>query len=496
MLKPLIVKENWNGGMSLNKRLANKNQTYKGSGIDPLIVEGYLANKVGLTRLTLSSSSDLGVEFQDIVYTQEGSDIYFAGEDTKIYTGESSISVANDSAQAGIIRGLKEYKGYMYYPQDTTIGRSDLAGSPTYTDNWQSSNISNVAYKPLVISSDNSSTGSSLFIGNGQYVAKWDDTTFTYNALDLKAGWEIQCMDNFGSSLLAIGANYGTSNNSVASKIFLWNKIHPTVWDDEIEVPETKIHAMISRPGGLWYFAGTNSLSLYFCPLGSRQGIRVWTFQNQNPNSLNVFTVYPNAISVKDGRIVFGLSFNTNLTDQFKPGIYSFNPDINNLKMLCERETSATGLVDIKSAKTVKYTSQPEMVYFSYENGTTQNLYRENLFSSDSSIYGTAGSFTVGIGETEYFEAPPGKKLYFDGFGLDYLPLSGTGATVELYYMKDTETDYTLIKSTSTTGVTGFYKTLPIECFCIRFKLVISVSNARNFIKRFYGTGKLIDDTR
>ncbi len=164
MLKPLIVKENWNGGMSLNRRLANKNQTYKGSGVDPLIVEGYLANKVGLTRLTLSSSTDLGVEFQDIIYTQEGSDIYFAGEDTKIYTGESSLSVANDSAQAGIIRGLKEYKGYMYYPQDTTIGRSDLAGSPTYTDNWQSSNISNVAYKPMVISSDNSSAGSSLLL--------------------------------------------------------------------------------------------------------------------------------------------------------------------------------------------------------------------------------------------------------------------------------------------------------------------------------------------
>ena len=496
MLKPLIVKENWDGGMSLNDRLAKKNQVTRGSGVEQFLRPGYLANKVGLTRHTLSGNTDLGVEFQDILFTQKNSVLYYAGEDTKIYTGSGALSVANDSDQAGIIRSLKEYKGYMYYTQDTTIGRSDLAGSPTYTNNWQDSDISNVAYKPQVISGDNSSTGSSLFIGNGQYVAKWDNTTFTYNALDLKTGTEIQCMDNFSAGLLAIGANYGTSENSVASKIYLWNKVHPTIWDDEIEVPETKIHAMISRPGGLWYFAGTNSLSLYFCPLGSRQSINVHTFENELPGSLFEPTVYPNAITVKDGRIFFGLSFSTIISNQFLPGIYSFNPDINNFKMVCERATKNIGLTDFKSIKAVKDTNQPQIIYFSTENSTTQNLYRENLFSSDTSIYGTSGSFSIGEVETEYFEAPVGKKLYFDGFGLDYLPLKGIAPTVELYYMKDTETGYTLIESTSTTGVTGFYKTLPVECCSIKFKIVISVLDARNFIKRFYGTGKLMEDTR
>ena len=489
MLKPLITIENWDGGQSLNDRIAAKNQLAIGSGIDPFLRRGYMANKVALTRMTLSSSVDTNVEFQDIIYAQEDSNVYLAGEDTIIYSQSSAgaIASAHDSAQAGAIRSLREYKGYMYYPQDTTIGRSDLAGSPTYTDNWQASNISNVAYKPIEVS------GGDMFVGNGQYVAKWDGTTFTYNALDIQTGWEIQSMANFGSSLLAIGANFGDTSNSVYSKIFLWSRQHPTIWDDEIEVPEANIFAMISRPGGLWYFAGTNNLSLYFCPLGSRQGIKVFTFENDFPE-LYMMMVYPNAISAKDGRIYFGLTFNTSATNQFTPGVYSFNPDINNLKMQCERATNAgsTGLVNIKSLRSIKYASQPQMVYFSYERGTTQNLYREQLFSSDTTIYAGNGEFTNGTSETVYFDAPQGKKIRLTGFGMDFLPLT-TGSQIDLEYKKDYDTSFTAIKTYTTVAGINFHKPLVVECYSIKFRITVSGTNSRQFFKRLYANGSLID---
>ena len=135
------------------------------------------------------------------------------------------------------------------------------------------------------------------------------------------------------------------------------------------------------------------------------------------------------------------------------------------------------------------------MVYFSYENGTTQNLYRELLFTSDSSIYSGNGSFVYSYIETVYYEAPPGKKLYFDGFGLDFLPLT-SGDGIDIEYKKDGDSNYSTIRSISASGgETSIYKTLPIECHSIRFKISMTSHN-RIFIKRFFGTGKLIDDTR
>lgn len=497
MLKPLITIDNWDNGMSLNDRVASKGQLARGSGLEQFLRNGYLANRVGVTRLTLSSSVDVNVVFNDILYSQEASTVYLAGGDTIIYSQNSSgtIASARDSAQAGGIRSLIEYKGYMYYPQDTTIGRSDLAGSPTYTDNWQASNIQNVAYKPLVVGADNN-----LYIGNGQYVAKWDDSTFTYNAFDMGTGWEVQCMANFDSPLLAIGANFGSSTsgiNSTQCKIFLWNKTEPFIAESTIDIPEASIFAMISRPNGLWVWAGTNSVSIYYCPSGSRQPIKVYTFENDNPDDYQL-QVFPNAVTVNEGRIVFGLTFNSSASNQFVPGIYSFNPELNNFRLMCERGIVAgvTGQVNIKSLRAIRYTGQPSMLYFSYENGTTQNIYREQLFSSDSNTFSSNGSFSDGTAETLYFDAPAGKKLYFDGFGMDFLPLTSS-AGISLEYKKDAETSYTAVKSVTGSGTEiGFYKTQPVEAYTIKFRITISSTSTRTFIKRFFATGKLIDDTR
>lgn len=495
MLKPLITIDQWNKGSSLSDREGLKGQNTIQVNTNSTRKKGYLSNNNGWTKCTLSSATDLGVIVYDIEKTERDSNIYLGADDTKIYylTGYQVFNVAHDSSQSGTVQTLKEYADFLYYGQGSSLGRKDLSTAETsdWTDNWQTSNIS-ATWQPMEVTGDNSATGTSLFIGNGQYVAKWDNTTFTYNALELDAGWDIRCLASFSGSYLAVGANRGSSSSS--SKIFLWNKVHPTIWDDEIEIPESQIFAMTSRPGGLWIMAGSNDVSIYFCPTGSRQAIKVFTFSNDKSFE-NYFLVYPNAITAQGGRIYFSLSVvaENNMPETILPALYSFNTDINNLDLKVEYDYtnigSGTKNYYSYSVASVMGSINPT-VFHSIDRGTTENTIRGNFLSNDS-----VGSEEAYV-ETLTYEAPPSKKFYFDGFGLDYFPKDDF-RSYSLYYKKDAETSYTLIKTSASAELIGFYKTFPIECRTIKFKIVMSGgNNTHPYLSRFYATGKLNDDSR
>lgn len=493
MLKPLIQLNDFSGAMSLNDKIAAKNQVAIGYGMNPTLRRGYLTMRPGFVRMTLSSSSDIGVEFQDMLYAIEDGVLYFAGEDTKIYKSTGNLVVEHDSANSGAIRSLKEYNGYMYYAQETIIGRSSLAGTPVYEDTWLTTVVSggaameNKTFHPMEVSGDNN-----MYIGNGQYVDRYNGSGDAYSshALDLASGWDIQCLANFGVLYLAIGANFGTTS----CKIFLWDRFAPS-WNDEIEIPETKIFAMISRPGGLWVFAGSSTASIYYIPLNSRQATRVYTFENDN-EALYTYTIYPNAVTYKNGRVYFGLSANTAISTQVYPAVYSFNPNPENLQMNIEfYNPSASGLVDFKSVRVVNYDTYRSVLYISYENGSTQNLVRENLLG-EVDVYASWFS-PAGTIETVYYEAPPDKKLYFDGFGIDTLPR--TTGSITLEYKADGDTSWTTIKSSYQDALgTGFYITKAVECKSIKFRISVDIQTGSSlwFIKRLFATGQLIDDTR
>lgn len=504
MLKPLITIDDFKGGATLNEKLGRKDQFHLGRGLDFTSRQGFLTIRPAFTRMQLSSSTDVTTPMQGILYTLEDSNVYFGGDDTKIYkqTSTGSITSDNDSAETGAIRGLIEYKGHMYYPQDLSIGRSDLAGTPTYDDDWAKNGVSSVViqnstYKPLCISGDNN-----LYMGNGQYVAKIDGsaTIAASQALDLQAGWEIQTLANFGIPFLAIGANFlpSSSSTSQVSKMFLWDRISAS-WNDEIEIPENSIYAMFQKGGYLWVWAGSNALSIYVVPLGSRMATKVFTFENDNQQDYS-FKVYPNAVGYKDGRIFFAVSGNTSASTNTPIGVYSMNNNPSNLQLNIEFSPSVfsySGQIDYKSIGLISYTSQVAkgILYFSADNGTTENLVRENLYTSDDMF-----SNATGVYETFYFDAPPGKKLYFDGFGVDCSRRIASSGDITLSYKADNETNTTDIKAQYTVdnGI-GFYVTKAVECYTIKFLLTMAGATSgdnRIYIKRLFATGKLIDDTR
>lgn len=494
MLKPIITLDDFKGGMTLNEKLGREDQFFSGYGTDFYSRPGYIAQRPGFTQMTLSASADIGVNFQAITYATENNLSYFGGENGTIYEKDTSISlkVAHASAQTGAIRSFAEYKGFLYYAQDTTIGRSDVVNAtPTYTDNWQTG-LNNTTYKPMQISGDNN-----LYIGNGQYLSKFDGTTFTAQALDLQSGWTIRALANFGIPYVAIAGNFTagiSGDRTYGSKIFLWDRLSST-WNDEVEIPEDGIYSMIYTNGYLWVWAGGSSISLYVIPVGSRTATKLWKLENDDPSAYQNY-VWPNAVTYEHGRILFGVSGHTSASDVNTPGVYSFNPSPNNLEWNVDHTSTAySGLVEIKSLGTgVTFGSNANYVpilYFSVDNGTAENTYVENTTDPSLSLYGSDC-----VIETSYYDAPAGQKILIEGIGLDFLPR--TGGTITLDYKKDADTSWTNIRNLYQTNSTvGFYNVKAIEAYTLKFRITISSGvDAQWFIKRLWATGQVMDDQR
>lgn len=489
MEKVLIEVNDFKGGMTLNEKLGKKDQFFFGYGLDFISHKGKITVRPDWKRMELSSSVDIGIDLASALFTAKDGNMYFGGEDAKIYkqTSSGTIAVDRTSGQTGIMRSLKEYKGYMYYPQNTTIGRSDLAGTPTYTDNWQTG-LENVTYHQQEISANNK-----LYIGNGRYLASWDGTTWAANALDLQEGWEIRPLANFGIPFIAIGANYKTSSGvSTACKIFLWNR-RDSSWNDEIDIPETEIKAMLFQSGYLWIWAG-KTCNLYVCPLNSRTPTLMKEFINESPTS-GGFEVYPNSVKYRNGRVYFGLSNVNSASATYNPSaIYSFplNPSQFNLNI--ERHGGTN--VKYKSLAASNYAAQSnDMLYAQETSGTTEYLLRETLSSGEAPYANLQGDHVL---ETFRYEAPAHKKLYVEGFGVDTDPLPD-GTTLDLQYKVDAGNWTTVKSGYGALNEIGFFEEKAVEGKSLKMRLTLygAISGtARPLVKRIFATGHLNDDPR
>lgn len=490
-MKPIIQIQDFKGGMTLNEKLASKDQFHIGYGLDFYSRKGYLTVRPGFSRMQLSGSTDIGQPMQGMLYATGDGGFYFGADNGVIYeqTDTGTIALERTSSQTGAIRGLIEYKGFMYYPQNTTIGRYEFA-TTTYTDNWKTG-LTNVNYHPMKISADNK-----LYIGDDRYVASWDGTTYTAQALDIQDDWEIQCLSDFGVNYLAIGANNVASSaqTSQGCKVILWSRANSTVWDDEITIPEKVIYAMFEKNGYLWIWAGSSTLSIYVIPIGGRSATKVFSFENDNPASYTVYT-YPNAVDYKDGRIYFGVSCNSNTSTNTIPGVYSINANPSDLELNLDLDTVSTytysGIVDLKCLEVINFAGGAAgVLYVSADNGATENLIRETLMSEDPY------TFSFGVYESVWFEAPPGKKITIAGFGLDMLRRTIGYATVS--YKLDGDTSYTDVGGLyQTTGGVGFYKKIAREAYRIKLKITMAGTGAtRMYVSRLYVRGSLQDDPR
>lgn len=481
MLKPIIKIEDWSGGLAISDKVYKKNQFQYGYNVDFYSRPGYVAPATGFTNVALSASVDVGGTVNAIKYAKKDGNTYVAISDRLYTSNTGSITLVRDSANNTNINWLEEYKGYLYYAQATTIGRYDL--SSTYTDSWQTG-LATTTYRPIQISGDNN-----MYVGNGQYLSKWDGTTWTANALDLQSGWEIQCLANFGIQFIAIGANYKPSSVQSGAKIYLWDRLSSS-WNDEIDIPENIIHSMILANGMLWVIAG-EECNLYYVQIGSRTAQKIRLFRNLSLGR-QTFYVYPNTMKYSNGRVYFALSniSSDSLSEQYG-GIFSFNPEIANFNLNQYSQTT-TGISTYAIGSV--YDGTNGGIYYGTTSGSNYRLVVENSLA-------TAFRYDSAVLQYTFF-APPGKKIYIDGFGADFLKLPSSNVSVKVEAQKDYSGSYTEIINYSTSNGSSVYQPYVFEGRVIQLQITLrgdsssSSTTGRPFLRSVFATGQLIDDTR
>lgn len=492
MQSPIIKIEDWSKGVSLKGKGGAKQYRFS-DNINGYQQEGYLTQGQGKFTMLLSGDGDMGETAYSMIYALENLQLYFGATNAKIFkqTNSTSIALEHTSSETGTIQELVEYKGYMYYAQNTTIGRSDL-NAPTYVDNWKTGLTSNP--HPMCISYDSSQlTDQNVYVGNGSKVDMISGTTYTSNVLDIPDGWLIKDIDNFGTNYIAIGAEKQSGSYPVQAKIFIWDKLADT-WNDEIEVPEVNFQAMYYAFGYLWFWAG-DECNLYVVPIGSRTPTRMWDFFNPYPNS--AFRVYRNAITYKSGRVWFGISGDSEDAVNITPmGVYSFPINPSQFNMNLEYRAIQND-IDITSMQVMNVSSSFPVYFFEkyIDNDPTANTTHNKLFRqyglANETFYNDSGSV-----ETLEYLAPIGKKFQFDGIGIDTLPIIDGSITVD--YSLDNGATWTSVINLSTVGSQGDFVYRVIETYQILLRIGMN-SNAQrtpNRIKRVYVTGTEINDPR
>ena len=496
MLKPIIQITDFKGGMTLNEKMGREDQFHIGYGLDFSSLPGFLTCGPEWIRLNVLGNVSAASDFQGIIRTVKDNRTWLGADNTNLYFASTTNAIisAADSNQGGPIRGLNEYENFLYYPQDTTIGRKALASATSagYTHNWQTG-LTDDIYHPIFTSANKKQ-----YIGHGSKVASWDNTTFTSSALDLAENWHIRTICDFGLSYLALGGNYYTTEGkSQKTKIFLWNRVDSS-WNDEIIIPESEIQAKIFDSGYLWIFAGKNC-SIYVVPEGSRKATKMWEFPKMGDIATN-FRVYPNSVKAKNGKIYFGLSGGDTITDELSPcGIYCFPSDpskfvLNRVDNLTAG-TLATYDLNFYSLALENFgNTSSERIIASVRDSTgtiKRRLIAESIESSQ--FQGTADY------ESFKYDAPPGKKIHIEHIIVLYKPelAAGGDSNLDAYYKLDNDASWTQV-ITGFSMASGFEKiayNINKTCRSLKLRLGIQGSTTntlRAFAKGIYVTGRLI----
>jgi hypothetical protein len=249
---------------------------------------------------------------------------YFYGSSGNIYqedvNGVWSVlgTVANSHGQ-----GFEVYADYLYYAQDTQVGRyGPLDGSPTFTDNWATGyqNTAAIGWAPI------KAFVGGMAIGNGNYLSWFDGSVIPTNGtaaqitaltqLEFNPGENVRCLEVI-DEYLAIGTQRGND-------ITLNDTGYVFYWDGS----STTFNFFASTENGGCNAVG-NSNNRLFSVLGSSSKL----FINYRPfqpiqripklKTKNYCEVWPGAITTWQNLVYFGLAANSDSTDIYK-GSYSW----------------------------------------------------------------------------------------------------------------------------------------------------------------------------
>lgn len=302
--KPITL-AGWNeGGLADSKLSGTKNSLYQMVGVDPHSEPAFLKAE---QKLTKDSGSTITEFVKCIVPSSNGRVYHFSADSGKIWEESSGsytlVHTTTPAAGEAKCLGATEFGGYIIWATQSRLHRilaTNAEGAAEWAANasedWQTFTNTDNKYHPMAIQNLN------LYIGDGNYVAEWDGTTFTADALDLVDVLRITCLGKLPTTTDLLIGTYQTDNISKA-EILRWNTWSVSFTTSD-PIDEVGINAIIpadnfvfisaGKQGNIYMYDGTQ-MELYRKVIGS------WS-----PS--NTAIVHPNAACSFNGQALFGMS--------------------------------------------------------------------------------------------------------------------------------------------------------------------------------------------
>ncbi len=300
MAKKILTVKYFNGGIGDSDKEGIRGSFYLSTNLD-IFTE---PTNITLNPATAKNSGTTVVDLVKwiIAGAPYDTNIYFFGSAGNFYSRSSAGSwskLRTVSACGG--QGMEIYDDYIYYTQDTQIGRyGPLSGSPSFTDNWQTglNDTSAFDFAPI------KAFQGGFAVGNGNDLGWYDGAVWDQDKLVFPPGYKVRTLDTV-DEFLVIGCYRGSSIQDADSGIaFFWDGTAST-YNFWVEIPEGGIQALLNSRNRLLSFVGADGiLYLNYTPFQKVHKVPYL------PISKYV-DIYPGAVTNWKGLSLIGVSGNT-----------------------------------------------------------------------------------------------------------------------------------------------------------------------------------------
>lgn len=385
-----------------------------------------------------SGSTVVGLVKWIVPATPYDTNIYFYDDGGNIYSRSSGGTWTKLRTVASSVgQGMDLYGDYIYYTQNTQIGRYGTlsGGSPSFTDNWQTSlnDTSTTGFAPVKAFKEG------LAVGNGNDLGWYDGSTWDQDRVILPPGFNIRSLTVL-DEFLVIGAWKGTAiTDSSQGYLFFWDGSAVT-FNFFVEVQEGGVAATLNSRNRLLSSFGSSG---YF-------------YLNYAPSLLKIdrvpkieygkyVDIFPGAMTNWKGASFIGVGGNTDST-AIEQGVYQYGSIQNEYpETLSFAYPISTGSTTGTTVKIGAIEGVGSALYIGWRDGSSYGVDR---------VIQTADPYASGFYESLIFDdGRTGAQKQAIKIKATHKALA-SGESIQLGYQTDRSGSYTLGTANSTVGST------------------------------------------
>jgi len=382
--------------------------------------------------------------------TSYNSLVYVYGDGGRIYQNSAGTYTVLKAVSNSKGQGMAVYDGYLYYRQNSQIGRMKLSDN-SFTDNWQTSNVQTVVdFAPMA------TIGELICFSNGRYLATYNGATFVYNKLGFMSGRHIRDLGVMGEYLvLAVNDNEDITQ-AKRGWLYFWDGTSST-YNFFTEVLEGGgVSSIQANQEAIYIFTGSGNIYRYN---GATNKIKKIPYIGQS----STIYVYPGAETNYKGLCLFGLAGGTSTT--VYRGVYSWGqPEIGYPEGLNFEYPISAGVTQGTTVDIGCVQSIGNDLYIGWKSGTTYGVDKLSTTTNQLSV-----SYESLVVTTTNPNAITREKLFFK-------PLA-SGESITVYIKINQASTWTEIGNASYTNdgaVTIKLLNYEFRCDDLEIKVVLT----------------------